>query len=68
MIIQVKIKAEIVEWVSGQTGMDYEEAQEFTKHFVGMLYFTGAFEEIKLSPKSSASVNVTNKSKRPGRG
>ncbi len=58
MAIQVKIKEEIIEWVSDQTGMDREEAQEFVKHFVGMLYFTGAFEAIEITPGSSANANV----------
>lgn len=49
MVIQIQIKAELIEWVSDQTGMDREEAQEFTKHFVGMLYFTGAFEALEIT-------------------
>lgn len=65
MIVQVKIKSELIEWVANQTGMDQDEAHEFTKEFAGMLYFTGAFEGIEPRPelveglvlKSSANVN-----------
>ena len=55
MVVQIKIKPELIEWVSNQTGMDREEAEEFTRHFVGMLYLTGAFEAIEIAPASSAS-------------
>ena len=57
MVVQIKIKPELIEWVSNQTGMDREEAEEFTRHFVGMLYLTGAFEAIEneSAPASSAS-------------
>ena len=60
MVIQIKINPELIEWVCRQTGMDFAEAEEFVKHFVGMLYFTGAFFETienEPAPASSATVN-----------
>ena len=53
MVIQIKIKSELIEWVGDQTGMDHEEAEEFARHFVGMLYLTGAFETVELTPAST---------------
>jgi len=55
MVIQIKINPELIEWVSQQTGMDSAEAEEFTKHFVGMLYLTGAFEAIENEPAPASS-------------
>lgn len=59
MIVQVKIKTELIEWVADQTGMDRVEAEDFTKQFAGMLYFTGAFEGIgPIGPALPASQSV----------
>jgi len=60
MVIQIKIKPELIEWVCQQTGMDSAEAEEFVRHFAGMLYLTGAFESIENepAPASSATVNL----------
>ena len=55
MVIQIKIKSELIEWVGDQTGMDHEEAEEFVRHFVGMLYLTGAFEAIENEPAPASS-------------
>ena len=49
MVIQIKINPELIEWVCQQTGMDSAEAEEFVKHFAGMLYLTGAFEAIEVA-------------------
>ena len=67
MVIQIKIKPELIEWASGQTGMDRDEAEEFVKHFVGMLYFTGAFEAIEITSASSANANAGAAEERQGR-
>ena len=56
MVIQIKINPELIEWVCRQTGMDFAEAEEFVKHFVGMLYLTGAFfETIENEPAPASS-------------
>jgi len=55
MVIQIKINPELIEWVCQQTGMDSAEAEEFVKHFAGMLYLTGAFEAIENDPRLRAA-------------
>ena len=55
MVIQIKINPELIEWVCQQTGMDFAEAEEFVKHFAGMLYLTGAFEAIENEPAPASS-------------
>ena len=57
MVIQIKINPELIEWVCQQTGMDSAEAEEFVKHFAGMLYLTGAFEAIENDPAPASSAS-----------
>ena len=52
------IKPQLIEWLSHEIGYGPDEAEEFAKEFVGMLYFTGAFEAIEITSASSANAGA----------
>ena len=57
-MVAIQIKTEVIEWLMEHEGWDAEESLSFAQEFIGMLYFTGAFEptpevdELKLKIKA----------------